>query len=483
MINISDNFILEQVKMLDFRERNFIKMVRHSLQLHPKNDNRYLISFSQYNEEKINDLISFINKKYNENIIIQKHILIILKLCNNTNENINIKKMYDKTDKNNTIIIDASKIQFDEESTIKYCYNMTNYENCINNNDNEKSVFFINEAKKILESWLTQVKNNEITYYDKDNTDGVTYKNYTEVLYKLFDLNKKLYEEYPEQLDVPIELYNKFNLENYNECEFQENEDVDKYIKKLKVVVDNYIKAQIQKYGKLNGVDFIKYLNKPPYGFITSKLTVYILMKVLKTYINEKYYYFDDDIYEKLDEMYLESFIINSINKFSKCMPSLTIPYICLLDEKIIRFINISKKIFSVDDEVESIVSLKEKLKRRIEDLKYPFWVIKYLDVKVNIKIIVNNYCDFLNPKLNEDNIYEINDNYIVDSILAILDNNLDVIDEIKELLKNEILEKGMKNLIGEKVIVFNNYIHNSLISNSWKWIWREEMVKEIAEY
>ena len=257
-------------------------------------------------------------------------------------------------------------------------------------------------------------------------------------------------------------------------------------ISKMKLVVDTVIENGLSQRNEVAFSDIWDALKKPPVGLLKCPGSVFLFALLLKDYADKNFYVRDvNSNTHTLTCERLCNLIVNTVKE----LPGAQDKFIVKQTPEHIKFCQITSDIFNLPKEkINSVDDAAKNIKVRLTQSHYPLWSLKYF--------VEENYFDapykeiylrflalleeLINPRTGRDV------TKVADDIFSIYDKNPVVIDELKDIVREENFKKGMtyyiaqykpelKKIVGRLRLFDGEYLSrlNEKLSKDAAYLWK----------
>lgn len=257
-------------------------------------------------------------------------------------------------------------------------------------------------------------------------------------------------------------------------------------ISKMKLVVDTVIENGLAQRNEIAFSDIWDALKKPPVGLLKCPGSVFLFALLLKDYADKNFYVRDaNSNTHALTCERLCNLIVNTVKE----LPGAQDKFIVKQTPEHIKFCQITSDIFNLPKEkINSVDDAAKNIKVRLTQSHYPLWSLKYF--------VEENYFDaphketylrflalleeLINPQAGRDV------TKVADDIFFTYDKNPIVIDELKDIVREENFKKGMtyyiaqykpelKKIVGRLRLFDGEYLSrlNEKLSKDAAYLWK----------
>lgn len=475
-----------------------------------------LISLASYGNTKIYTLVTFA-RDANEAAVINKKIRTLL--IDNPETSV--------------IFVDTSKSMLGEDAFKRWVENKaTAY--YFAKNDHSQSQQYETYASDVLKKWREAVRTGQFVVYTTALPGGDTKANMEALISTFYDEDKKIFPLGLENYKIHDPLWTTTMLKVGVECGVTQKVkstysnqkkiekalegawEVDNYwmtspslqISRIKIAVNTLVDRTMAREGRISIKSIYDYLKKPPYGFMPSNFTAFILGFLLKEYVNDGKYTWSDNL--SSDNLSIEKFkdMVDEVIKLDNTPNSrYREKYIVTMTPEERGYIEATSKAFGISKSLcSSIEQSRERIRARMKELAFPIWSLNYIlkDEKLQceeeiISDLINLYCGIANNNQAESGKSE---NDIAIRIGNICLSNTSAIDDLKLLLSKEKCTAGMMAYLkeyqeGELVNLadtikdggqYINAVRAKFDADAANWVWKKDTVDQkidevICEY
>ena len=221
-------------------------------------------------------------------------------------------------------------------------------------------------------------------------------------------------------------------------------------ISKMKLVVDSVIENGLAQENETAFSDIWDALKKPPVGLLKCAGSIFLFALLLKDYADKNFYVRDvNNNTHTLTGERLCNLIVNTVKE----LPGAQDKFIVKQTPEHKKFCWITSDIFNLPKEkINSVDDAAKNIKVRLTQSHYPLWSLKYFveenyfdaPHKETYLRFLNLLEEFINPQAGRDV------TKVADDIFSIYDKNLVVIDELKNIVREENFKAGMTIYIAQ---------------------------------
>ena len=221
-------------------------------------------------------------------------------------------------------------------------------------------------------------------------------------------------------------------------------------ISKMKLIVDSVIENGLAQQNEIAFSDIWNTLKKPPIGLLKCPGSVFLLTLLLKDYTDKNFYIrdFNNNTSSLTDER-LCNLIVNTVKE----LPQARDKFIVKQTPEHKEFCRIIAEIFKISNEkINSVEDAAKNIKVRLTQSHYPLWSLKYFveetyfdDPHKEIYLLFLKLLEeFINPQAGRDV------TKVADDIFFIYNKNIIVIEELKNIVREENFKTGMTGYIAQ---------------------------------
>ena len=221
-------------------------------------------------------------------------------------------------------------------------------------------------------------------------------------------------------------------------------------ISKMKLIVDSVVENGLAQRNETAFSDIWEALKKPPVGLLKCPGSVFLFTLLLKDYADKNFYVRDvNSNTHTLTGERLCNYVVNTVKE----LPGAQDKFIVKQTPEHIKFCWITSDIFNLPKErINSVDDAAKNIKVRLTQSHYPLWSLKYF--------VEENYYDaphketylrflklleeLINPQTGRDV------TKVADDIFFIYDKNPVVIEELKNIVREENFKTGMTSYIAQ---------------------------------
>ena len=261
-------------------------------------------------------------------------------------------------------------------------------------------------------------------------------------------------------------------------------------ISKMKIVVDRVIEEGLTQRNETDFNDIWNALKKPPVGLLKCAGSVFLFTLLMKDYADKNFYVRDfNSNTHTLTRERLCNLILNTVKE----LPAARDKFIVKQTPEHKEFCRITSDIFNLPEgKVNSVEDAAKSIRVRLTKGRYPLWALKYF--------VEENYFDaphkniylrflqlieeIINPKAGRDV------TKVADDIFVIYEKNPAVIDELKDIVREENFKTGMtgyvaqykpelKKIVGRLKLLDGEYLSrlNEKLSDDSAYLWQVDDV------
>ncbi len=221
-------------------------------------------------------------------------------------------------------------------------------------------------------------------------------------------------------------------------------------ISKMKLVVDNVIENGLAQRNETAFDDIWDALKKPPVGLLKCAGAIFLFALLMKDYADKNFYVRDiNNNTSTLTGERLCNLIVNTVKE----LPGAQDKFIVKQTPEHKKFCRITSDIFNLPKEkINSVDDAAKNIKVRLTQSHYPLWSLKYFveetyfdaPHKETYLRFLNLLEELINPQAGRDV------TKVADDIFSIYDKKSVVIEELKNIVREENFKSGMTGYIAQ---------------------------------
>ncbi|ONI45222.1 hypothetical protein AN641_04455 [Candidatus Epulonipiscioides gigas] len=417
------------------------------------------------------------------------------------------------------VLVDATEKLGNSAFNI-YCEYMAEaqYHKGKNNHDSDQHA---KNAKEILTKWKDNISKGEFIIYTRDCIQGERIVGSENLSNKFSYINNRKFNKCLESKYTVIDnMYNSNSLKSGAKCgitqvtsgpfksanntnklenALKEAWEVEEYwtkspnilISQIKIKIDEFIKDEFAKSGRVTIKDIYELLKEAPYGFMPCNLSAFIVGFILKEYANGSFTFSDSITSSPLDSNKLSEMIEEIIKLQNTPNIRYKDKYIVALTNEEKAFLEGTSIVFHIAKEnCSNMEQTREYIRTAMKSLKFPIWCLKYLNnFDSKLERLIDNYCGIANNQ--NVSAGKFSDNDIAMNIGKIYEQMDGLAIELGNIMTVENCKKGMIEYLkqyqnGELVKLaididdngqFINVVRSKLDANEATWLWNIETV------
>ena len=257
-------------------------------------------------------------------------------------------------------------------------------------------------------------------------------------------------------------------------------------ISKMKLVVNSAVENGLAQQNEIAFSDIWDALKKPPVGLLKCAGAIFLFALLLKDYADKNFYVRDvNSNTHTLTGERLCNLIVNTVKE----LPGAQDKFIVKQTPEHIKFCQITSDVFNLPKEkINSVDDVVKNIKVRLTQSHYPLWTLKYFVEETYfdapLKEIYLRFLalleELLNPRISRDV------TKVADDIFSLYDKNPIIIDELKDIVREENFKRGMtyyiaqykpklKKIVGRLRLIDGEYLSrlNEKLSKDAAYLWK----------
>ncbi len=221
-------------------------------------------------------------------------------------------------------------------------------------------------------------------------------------------------------------------------------------ISKMKLILDTVIENGLTQRNEVAFSDIWDSLKKPPVGLLKCAGSIFLVTLLLKDYADKNFYIRDvNNNTSTLTGERLCNLIVHTVKE----LPGARNKFIVKQTPEHVKFCWITSEIFNLPKyRINSVDDAAKNIKIRLTQSHYPLWSLKYF-VEENYfedphKEIYLRFLSLLEELINPQTGRDVTK--VADDIFSIYDKNPVVIDELKNIVREENFKTGMTYYIAQ---------------------------------
>lgn len=352
--------------------------------------------------------------------------------------------------------------------------------------DKEQAKHFESQATSVLRQWSQNIARGAFMVYTQDSKNGVRKANLADLqdFLKRYDLDK--YPSGLEHLSVNnATLYGAYNLAQGAECGIKEEtksayritnknslenaldgawkvkdywKDSSKKtlpIVKIKSRIEEIIADSFSKNnGEVSILSIYDEMEKPPFGFMPTSITSFVLGFCLKEYANSNYFWSNHSNNETMTHEKMKLMIANALNQRTNYSKNYKEEYIVTMTPKMRHFLKGTSAVFKIPEaQCTSLEGTRDQIRIKMKGLQFPIWCIKTLLANEQLESsadVVSEVIDCYIGIANTANTVQQTESSLAEKIGQIYIDNSAVISDLVKLINDDKCREGMLAYIGE---------------------------------
>ena len=346
--------------------------------------------------------------------------------------------------------------------------------------DRQRATGFEDHAKKCLNEWKQRISAGAFILYTPEHKSGIRVANISALQEELERLNHQVYFCGLEQFNLIDNMFLKGPLAQGAECGITEElkstfkssnaktslatalegawkverywEDPTKKslpIVRIKQEVEKVVKDGFEKSsGRVSILSIYEALEEPPYGFMPSNVTAFVMGFVLKEYAISDYFWSNGSSSESMTPDKMKQMIAGAINQKFSPSPKYKEEYIVAMSAKQRSFLQCTSTAFHIPmSQCGTIESARDQIRIKMKGLTFPIWCLKSILDTVQLEAdvdqiiaVIDAYCGIANTA----NSNKSTESDLADHIGTLVHNNPAIIRDMEKLLTNDLCRKGM---------------------------------------
>lgn len=371
---------------------------------------RYVMKYVSYSDFK-----STINKLRGLEDSIGNKLMAVVAFARDDEESVQIGKAIKEAIADGSyhiVFIDASITPLGNDLLEQYADAMAN--SIVNlRQDRSLANQYDTNAKEALKKWRRKVASGEFIVYSQDKPNGERAATFDQLFEYLFAIDRKHYSEgletygsvndtmwqstsLPSGVQYGAEETTQGQYRSGNEQTKLENYigkeawKVPEYwksapylpISKIKIEVDKMIQDAFASGDRISIAQIYDFLQDKNgnYGFMPCNLTAFVMGFLLKEYTDGTYNYSDGTVNDVLTVEKLKEMVSEIIKHQVNPIPRYKDKYIVTTTAEEKAFNDASSKIFGIPINLcNSVEQTREHIRKKMKDLSFPIWVLKYV--------------------------------------------------------------------------------------------------------
>lgn len=257
-------------------------------------------------------------------------------------------------------------------------------------------------------------------------------------------------------------------------------------ISKMKLVVDIVIENGLSQRNEVAFSDIWDALKKPPVGLLKCAGSIFLFALLMKDYADKNFYVRDiNSNTSSLTSERLSNLVVNTLKE----LPGAQDKFIVKQTPEHKKFCFITSDIFNLPkDKINSVDDAAKNIKVRLKQSHYPLWTLKYF-VEENYfddphKEFYLRFLNLLEELINPQTGRDVTK--VADDIFSIYDKNPVVIEELKNIVREENFRTGityyiaqykpeLKKIVGRLKLLDGEYLSrlNEKLSADSAYLWK----------
>lgn len=348
----------------------------------------------------------------------------------------------------------------------------------------DQASHYQNQAESVLRQWSQNISNGAFVIYTEENKNGERKANIADLQEALLRMNQQKYPCCLEQYSLNSSMYDMFNLaqgaelgikqelkgafSNANKKISIENAldgawNVEKYwedpskqslvIVKVKKKIDEIVRSGFESgSGEISILSIFDEMEKPPFGFMPTAITAFVLGFTLKEYATADYFWSNHLNSETMTIDKMKTMIGNALIHRHNEVKNYKNEYIVTMTVQMRTFLKETADIFEIPiAQCTSIEGTRDQIRIKMKNYQFPIWCIKYiLDINSlsSSKSLVESVIDDYSSIANTANGNKENESVLAERIGRTFIENPAVIVDLKNLINNNNCRTGMLSYI-----------------------------------
>lgn len=346
--------------------------------------------------------------------------------------------------------------------------------------DGSQATHFQNQAEGVLRQWKQNIAGGAFKLYTPENKNGERKSNLIDLQDALKKYDFQKYASCLEQYNLNATLYGAFNLSQGAELGIKQeikgayriaNQNLsienalagawklDDYWKdtskqsliivKIKNRIEEIIADSFKNNnGEVSILSVYDEMEKPPFGFMPTSITSFVLGFCLKEYAKNNYFWSNHSNTEAMTPDKMKTMIANALNQRTNESKNYKDEFIVTMTPQIRTFLKGSSDVFGIPEaQCTSVESTRDQIRIKMKGYQFPIWCIKYLlkDEKLESSIdIVEEVIDCYTGIANKANSSQSSESAIAEQIGNIFTSDPAAINDLKRLICDGKCRDGM---------------------------------------
>lgn len=352
--------------------------------------------------------------------------------------------------------------------------------------DKEQAKHFESQAASVLRQWSQNIASGAFIVYAQDSKNGVRKPNLADLQDFLIKYDLDKYSLGLEHLNVSnATLYGQFNLAQGAECGInQETKSayrisnknslekvlegawkVNDYwndpskktlpIVKVKNRIDEIITDNFEKNnGEVSILAIYDEMEKPPFGFMPTSITSFVLGFCLKEYANSNYFWSNHSNSETMTPVKMKLMIANALNQRTNEAKNYKEEYIVSMTPKMRQFLKGTSVVFKIPEaQCTSLEGTRDQIRIKMKSLQFPIWCIKTLLPNEQLEVsadIISEVIDCYTGIANTANTIQQTESGLAERIGQIYIDAPAAVSDLAKLINDDKCREGMLAYIGK---------------------------------
>ncbi|MDH6344119.1 hypothetical protein M2480_002561 [Parabacteroides sp. PFB2-12] len=463
----------------------------------------------------------------------QKHLYAVVTFAKDASERMilsqKIKTKLAENPDTSVVFIDCSKTVLGEEKFDEWVEYKAKAD-FHSGKDKDQSTQNTNYANDVLKTWRNNIKGGEFVYYSKERLNGETLATEEALMDELRAYNRKVFSNALECYNVIANMWTLNAARQGAECGLKEeivgtfrsaNQNTklevalagawgisDYWISSpslnisiIKAKLEDLMKTELQKDGRVSIKTIFDTLSIAPYGFMPCNLSAFILGFLLKEYCGGKYTWSDGTTSDELTLDKMKEMIHEILQQEKTPNPRYRDKYIVTMPQEVKAFIDATSKAFGISkSQCTSVEAARERVRAKMRDLSFPIWLLNYIiegeslytDTEV-VKRLIELYGFLANNVKDETGMSE---NDIAIEIGKICMKHETAIADLEKLFTSDKCLEGVKAFLdvyanGELIRLaqsvndgnqYVNVLRSKFSVDAANWVWRKETAQDVID-
>lgn len=384
---------------------------------------------------------------------------------------------------NNEIMFIETLVPMGKDLYDQYIDSLT-YSKYFQQKDKEQARHYQNQAEGVLRQWNQNIANGAFMLYSPENKNGERKANLTDLQKALREYDAKKYSRGLEQYTLNATLYSAYNIaqgaelgivqetkgaykisnpKNSIENALEGAWNVEKYwedstkqsltIVQVKKKIEEMISESFDKNGEVSILSIWEEMEKPPFGFMPTAITSYVLGFCLKEYAKSDYFWSNHSKTETMTADKMKQLVANVINYRLTNSKNYKEEFIVTMTPQKRQFLKGSSAIFGIPEaQCTSIEGTRDQIRIKMRGYQFPIWCVKYLLKDWSFKSSredVEKAIDYYTSIANTANTSEETENSLAEKLGQLFIDKCAVIDDLKKMINDNNCREGMVAYVG----------------------------------